>query len=82
MMDDMKNALMARLRSMDWHYDFSDDHRVWTRGRSAYAALQNDANQLSTEDLQTIKNDASDNASIVCFITAILASRENQLITQ
>lgn len=27
-------------KQMDWYYDYSDDHNVWTRGRDAYARLQ------------------------------------------
>lgn len=29
-----------RLRSHDWYYGYSDDHRVWTRGRDASRALR------------------------------------------
>ena len=27
------------LQKHDWHYQYSDDHRVWTRGRDEAAAI-------------------------------------------
>lgn len=38
------DAFVAALRSHDWHYDYSDDHAVWRRGRDAARKLQDRAN--------------------------------------
>lgn len=28
------------LRYHDWYYEYSDDHRVWSKGRDDYAKIQ------------------------------------------
>ena len=33
------NLYENKLRSHDWFYDYSDDHRVWQQGRDAYQEL-------------------------------------------
>lgn len=29
----------AMCKDMDWYYDYSDDHSVWTRGRDSFSRL-------------------------------------------
>lgn len=43
-LDEYKEAL----QSMDWYYDYSDDHRVWSAGYSRRLVLEGIAKQ-STE---------------------------------
>ena len=35
-----------KLKQHDWYYGYSDDHRVWTRGRNAAAALAKTHDEL------------------------------------
>lgn len=36
----------SKLKSHDWYYGYSDDHRVWTRGRDAAARLRRTHEEL------------------------------------
>lgn len=36
----------SRLKTHDWYYGYSDDHRVWTRGRKAASALAKTHSEL------------------------------------
>tara|TARA_B100000131_G_scaffold303337_1_gene327315 strand:+ start:412 stop:768 length:357 start_codon:yes stop_codon:yes gene_type:complete len=37
----------SKLKTHDWYFAYSDDHRVWTRGRNASAALSKTHNELN-----------------------------------
>jgi hypothetical protein len=37
----------------DWHYEYSDDHSAWNRGRRESEAIQAEKNRLARECLAT-----------------------------
>ena len=41
------------LASHDWHYDYSDDYTVWTRGRIERSAINAEQRRLISEGLAT-----------------------------
>ena len=42
----MRSEFAKRLKNHDWYYGYSDDHKVWTRGRNASAALRKTKEEL------------------------------------
>lgn len=42
-------AYVQLLQSHDWHYEFSDDHAVWCRGRDQRAALSKVQRELDAD---------------------------------
>ena len=40
-------TLLERLRGFDWYYGYSDDHRVWKRGKKNMASLCADLKALN-----------------------------------
>jgi len=38
--DEMRVAYIAQLRSMDWSFEWSDDHAAYLRGRDSLAQLR------------------------------------------
>lgn len=34
------NEYETRLKNHDWYFEYSDDHRVWRKGKDTYTALQ------------------------------------------
>ena len=51
-------TLLERLKGFDWYYGYSDDHRVWKRGRENMARLTEDLKSLGcpydTGDLRRV----------------------------
>lgn len=50
----MSNALdayIAALKSQDWLYEYSDDHRAWTAGKDAMHALRAAQRQLDPQGI-------------------------------
>jgi hypothetical protein len=37
----------------DWHYEYSDDHSVWNRGRRERDAINTEQKRLITNELAT-----------------------------
>lgn len=52
MTDLIQNALMARLRSVDWYYDYSDDYTVWSRERVKLQSLRLDLAAMPVQENQ------------------------------
>tara|TARA_R110001583_G_scaffold31091_1_gene106797 strand:+ start:3141 stop:3461 length:321 start_codon:yes stop_codon:yes gene_type:complete len=42
----MNATLLERLKSFDWFYGYSDDHRVWKRGTAGMARLVSELKSL------------------------------------
>ena len=42
----MRAEFANKLKTHDWYYGYSDDHRVWTRGRDAAARLRRTHKEL------------------------------------
>ena len=40
------STLYERLKNFDWYYGYSDDHRVWKRGRANFDRLNLDLESL------------------------------------
>lgn len=53
-MEDLKEKLIAALRSHDWYYRMSDDSRVYHAGREAWERIQYLARQLGDEGEELI----------------------------
>ena len=43
------NTLEEMLARHDWHYEYSDDHSVWTQGRDQRAAINTEQKRLIHE---------------------------------
>jgi len=43
------------LLSHDWHYEFSDDHRVWKQGRDERDAINQEQKRLINSGLSTVE---------------------------
>ena len=37
------------LKKHDWFYDYSDDHRAWTRGRESWKNIQQTKSQIAAK---------------------------------
>lgn len=46
----LKDQLIAKLKSHDWFHDFSDDIRVWRRGQESWQEIQRLANLVPNAD--------------------------------
>lgn len=44
-----QTAYIAALQSHDWTYEYSDDHRVWTKGNAERATLVSMRRQLDPD---------------------------------
>ena len=57
-------TLHERLKNFDWYYGYSDDHRVWKRGRMRMDQLNRDLKELKcpfdTADLRRAAYDQVD----------------------
>ena len=40
-------TLHQRLKNFDWYYAYSDDHRVWKRGRERFMQLNRDLKEMN-----------------------------------
>jgi len=45
------------LKSHDWHYNMSDDHRYYTRGRAEYNRIREVMEECNNNDLGTMAKD-------------------------
>jgi hypothetical protein len=45
--------LVRLLQFHDWHYEFSDDHRVWKRGTDERNAINQEQKRLISNGLAT-----------------------------
>ena len=43
------------LQFHDWHYEFSDDHRVWKQGRAEQDAISQEKKRLVSNGLATVE---------------------------
>lgn len=50
----IQNALMARLRFVDWYYDYSDDYTVWSKERVKLQTLRLDFAAMPVQENQEI----------------------------
>jgi hypothetical protein len=48
-MSDKLQVFEQALKSHDWYYDYSDDHRVWRRGTEQHDALLKMRKELKQE---------------------------------
>lgn len=46
---DLKEMLVKALKGHDWYYSYSDDHRVWDRGRQASERIGSLMEQYTAE---------------------------------
>ena len=44
--EEMRSELIALLRSHDWYYDRSDDHRAYNSGRESYEKIRDLVRQV------------------------------------
>ena len=49
--------LETLLKSHDWHYNMSDDHRYYTRGREEYDRIREVMEECNNNDLGTMAKD-------------------------
>lgn len=52
MTDLIQNALMARLRSVDWYYNYSDDYTVWSKEKVKLETLRLDFAAMPVQENQ------------------------------
>ena len=50
--DERLAALAETLKHHDWHYDYSDDHRVWCRGEAAGSWIRGEIKYLNSLGLE------------------------------
>ena len=43
------------LQAHDWHYEFSDDHRVWQRGVDQWDSIKTEQKRLFDSGLATVE---------------------------
>ena len=48
-------TLEKLLKAHDWSYEFSDDHRVWQRGREERSAIDQEQKRLISNGLATVE---------------------------
>ena len=85
-----------RLKHHDWYYGYSDDHRIWSRGRDAAAALRKTHEELDCPFDMGILNKWAHNMILEQFAemepgkwwrvprkySCIAATKHEELITQ
>ena len=86
----------SRVKSHDWYYGYSDDHRVWTRGRDQAAIIRRYHEDLSCPFDMNLLNKWAHNMILEDFeemepgkwwkvprkYSCIAASKREDLITQ
>lgn len=83
MPDLIQNALVARLHSVDWYYDHSDDYSVWKKEQFKVASLKLDFASMPIDKNQEIlgdlykPNEVDRNQNAISFLEMIIA---NQLL--
>jgi hypothetical protein len=46
--------LSNELKQLDWYYEYSDDHRVWSAGHDAYTTIVNKLAGLDDATVNTL----------------------------